>query len=433
MRSKCVLFLFIFMMLWAIILPASAAETSGVCGADVGTDPATEDVNLLWNFDVATGTLTISGKGYMSYPDVAPPWGDWRDQITQVVVEGECYNIAQCAFTDCQNLTSVTLPDTVLSINKFAFSGCKGLEEIQLPEALKEIDQQAFRDSGISQIEIPKNVTNIGAHAFMDCTSLKRITFLGPPPSFGFAVFNGVTASVYHPENPDWVAVKGQHLSSNITWVTIPCPGHQPESLPAQEATCTQIGLTAGVRCSLCFTILTPQKQLPMTAHNFGPWVETVAPPQWGNGLAKRCCTVCNFAQTKAISSTTVLNPVIPPVTEAPITPPATETPVTPPATEIPVTPPVMETPVSPPTTDASAVTDASEASTDSEKTTAPTQAQIIPTVSKPTDSQVDEPVQKDTAIRWWVVMLITGIILLGGSFTVMILFRGGITVFKKK
>ncbi|MBR4200477.1 MAG: hypothetical protein IKQ91_04265, partial [Oscillospiraceae bacterium] len=54
------------------------APTSGKCGE-----------NLTWNFDTASGTITISGKGAMDnieYADLAP-WADKRDLIKAVVFE----------------------------------------------------------------------------------------------------------------------------------------------------------------------------------------------------------------------------------------------------------------------------------------------------------------------------------------------------------
>lgn len=420
MKTNLLLGILIVLLLCIIASPVYAAETSGICGSDVDAwlddDPATTGGDLLWNFEEASGTLTISGKGTMFWSGSAP-WDSWKAQITRVVVEEGCKAIAVSAFSNCPNLTSVTLPDSLRYLNDWAFAKCKNLKQIQLPEGLLEIKQYAFRESGIQQITVPKKVTHVGTHAFMDCNDLESITFLGPPPSFGTGVFNGVTVSIYHPENPDWLAVKGTVTAGKLTWVAVPCPGHQPETLPAQEATCTQTGLTAGSRCSLCFAVLTPQEQLPKTPHSFGPWVETSAPSQWSNGLAKRYCTICNFSQSKAITSTSVLNPEIPPVTETPVTPPATEAPP---------------------------ATDAPEASTGTEETTAPTQAappptqaapaptQAAPTPLEPTNPNVTEPDQEEPGPHWWVVVLIAGVVLLGAGITGMILIRGGKTVFKK-
>lgn len=411
MRRKCILCLLLCLLLWAVAFPVSAAETSGTCGIDTGAgmdgNPTSEGGILLWNFDVATGTLTISGRGVMFFGGLGGiPWKDWQNQITRVVIEEGCYTIEKRAFSGCQNITSVTLPGTVRTINESAFNGCKELKEIQLPETLNSIYPYAFAGSGIRQIEIPPNVTYIGSHAFAACPSLEKITFLGLPPALTTGVFADTTTSVYHPENPSWTAVEGFNWGGELTWVAVPCPGHQLENLPAQEATCTQIGLTAGVRCSLCLVTMTPQEQVPMKAHDFGDWVETSAPSQWSNGSAARYCTVCDLTQTKAITTTTVLNPVIPPVTETPVTPPATEAPSSAAATETPA---------------------------DTEEPTVPTQVQTAPTEPTSAEPQGAAPEQDPPVFRWWVIMLIAGVVLLGGGLTAMILFRDGISVFKKK
>ena len=368
-------------------------------GAGMDGNSTSEGGLLLWNFDVATGTLTISGRGVMFFGSLSVPWKDWQSQITRVVIEEGCYTIEKRAFSGCQNITSVTLPGTVRTINESAFNGCKELKEIQLPESLNSIYPYAFAGSGIRQIEIPPSVTYIGSCAFAACPSLEKITFLGLPPDLTAGVFTDTTTSVYHPENPSWTAVEVYNWGGELTWVAVPCPGHRLENLPAQEATCTQIGLTAGVRCSLCFVTMTPQEQVPMKAHDFGDWVK------WSTRTAKRYCTVCDFTQTKEITTKTVLNPVIPPVTETPVTPSATEAPSS---------------------------ADAPEASADTEETTVPTQVQTTPTEPTSAEPQGAAPVQEPPVSRWW-VMMIAGVVLLGSCLTATILFRDGISVFKKK
>lgn len=281
MKYKIALSLLTIALLLAISFPVSATETSGICGADIeaalDNDPNTIREDLLWNYGEASGTLTISGKGIMFW-DGSAPWKPWKEQITRVVVEEGCKAIGEAAFSDHPNLTSVTLPNSVKYLNDWAFSKCKNLKKIQLPEGLLEIKQYAFRESGIQQITVPKKVTNVGTHAFMDCNNLESVTFLGPPPSFGTGIFSGSSVTVYHPENPDWIAARGP--MGGCSCVAVTCPGHQPEILPVKPATCTKTGLTAGSRCSICFTELTPQEVLPILLHSFGPWVETSAPSQ---------------------------------------------------------------------------------------------------------------------------------------------------------
>ena len=49
-------------------------------------------------------------------------------------------------FSNCKNLASVTVPDTVKTIGKYAFDGCENLNQIYLPASLN-IMSELFEDS----------------------------------------------------------------------------------------------------------------------------------------------------------------------------------------------------------------------------------------------------------------------------------------------
>ncbi len=81
------------------------------------------------------------------------------------------------AFNGCSNLTSVTIPDSVIIIGDAAFHDCSSLTNITLPNSVIRIGNHAFWGcSNLTSITIPDSVTIIGNHAFWDCSSLKRIT-----------------------------------------------------------------------------------------------------------------------------------------------------------------------------------------------------------------------------------------------------------------
>ena len=47
----------------------------------------------------------------------------------------------------------------------------------------------------------------------------------------------------------------------------LPAKGHQRETIPGKDATCTEKGKTPGVKCSVCGTILEKQKSIPAKGH----------------------------------------------------------------------------------------------------------------------------------------------------------------------
>lgn len=86
-------------------------------------------------------------------------------------------SINENAFYYCENLTSVTIPESVTSINQEAFSDCSGLTSITIPEGVISIGYRAFgRCRGLTSITIPNNVTTIEAYAFLGCSGLTSLT-----------------------------------------------------------------------------------------------------------------------------------------------------------------------------------------------------------------------------------------------------------------
>lgn len=63
---------------------------------------------------------------------------------------------------------------TVTSIYEFAFSECADLTSVTLPSTIKTIGAYAFFDSSLPKITIPASVTTIGEDAF-NCPNLKKV------------------------------------------------------------------------------------------------------------------------------------------------------------------------------------------------------------------------------------------------------------------
>ena len=82
------------------------------------------------------------------------------------------------AFADSA-VKSVTLPKTLKKIGAEAFRGCENLKTIQLPECLDEISAKCFQSSGLKEITIPKDILVIRKEAFYFCKQLKKVTFAG--------------------------------------------------------------------------------------------------------------------------------------------------------------------------------------------------------------------------------------------------------------
>ena len=104
---------------------------------------------------------------------------------------GETSFIAMGAFYGLENLTEITIPDSVTFIGNDAFNGCKNLKKVKLSENLKRLDETAFlRCSSLEEISIPASVKYVGARAFALCENLKQVIFNGDLEELGNAAFS---------------------------------------------------------------------------------------------------------------------------------------------------------------------------------------------------------------------------------------------------
>lgn len=91
------------------------------------------------------------------------------DNLTTVTLPDTLQSIGDYAFNGCSKLTTVNIPAGVTEIGMFAFRYCSMLENIQLPAGLQTIGAQAFNQcSALTSINIPEGVTEIGMYAFLE-------------------------------------------------------------------------------------------------------------------------------------------------------------------------------------------------------------------------------------------------------------------------
>ncbi len=129
-------------------------------------------------------------------------------------------SIGQAAFTDCDALTDVTIPDSITSLGRMAFYCCDSLERVTLgsgltsiagyafeacvdlksvtfPKALGSIGERAFRGChALTGVGIPDGVTSIGDYAFQYCDKLTRVRVPGSVTSIGNGAFQNCSGDL---------------------------------------------------------------------------------------------------------------------------------------------------------------------------------------------------------------------------------------------
>lgn len=101
-------------------------------------------------------------------------------KITVAKIKNGTKFIADRVFMECTNLTSITIPESVIAIGRRAFYECSSLTNIIIPNSINTIRRSTFfYCGGLSSVTIPKSVITIERSAFDSCQNLTNITFNG--------------------------------------------------------------------------------------------------------------------------------------------------------------------------------------------------------------------------------------------------------------
>ena len=145
------------------------------------------------------------------------------DNLTSIKIPDSVTTIGTSAFYSCSNLNSVNIPNGVSAIENNAFYYCESLTDIMIPDGVITIGDGAFDScSSLTSITIPASVTSIGNEAFQYCENLTTVYFYGDVPVFGEDIFWGcgyITA--YFPDNATWTDEVMQNVGDVEDWVTL--------------------------------------------------------------------------------------------------------------------------------------------------------------------------------------------------------------------
>ncbi len=197
----------------AILIPlfASAEEViiNGI-NYELNRQERTAIVKSWWN--------ESDGRSYYSGSIVIP---------SEVIYDNTTFNVISIgvAFSDCFELTSVTLPNSIVSIEPNAFFRCSELQSVTIPNSIITIGEDAFADCiSLTSIEIPNSVTSIGTDAFNGCSKLTTINIPDNLSNIDIRTFSGCVSltTIDIPSSVTSIGFGAFYNCSSLTSLTLP-------------------------------------------------------------------------------------------------------------------------------------------------------------------------------------------------------------------
>ncbi len=143
-----------------------------------------EQMTSLSSLNLKEANISFEGKS-KTIPDIA---FSGCEHLTHITLPDKLTTIGNSAFYGCNNLLgTLIIPEGVTTIKTFAFANCNSLSALSLPSTLKRIEHNAFYECNfICELILPDALAYIGESAFGYNQSLygnlvlpDNLTFLG--------------------------------------------------------------------------------------------------------------------------------------------------------------------------------------------------------------------------------------------------------------
>ena len=114
------------------------------------------------NYDNKTATLIFyNGSSTEVVIPESVTYNDWDFKVTSL--GGWC-------FSNCETVTSITIPSSVTSLESYCFENCSSLTSINIPESVTSLGFSCFYGcSALTSITIPESVKSLDSSCFENC------------------------------------------------------------------------------------------------------------------------------------------------------------------------------------------------------------------------------------------------------------------------
>ena len=181
--------------------------------------------NLYYNLDDVSKTAEVTYQSYPldNYTNLLQ--ANIPSTVTQNGITYRVIGITHYAFSSCEKLSSVSIPNSVTSIGDYAFYNCKSLQTITIPNTVTSIGMYVFFScTALQTISIPNSVTVLKQGVFQSCSNLSTIVLSSNITTIEDWVFGGCT-NLNYIRIPDKIESIGTFAfcnCQNLRTITIP-------------------------------------------------------------------------------------------------------------------------------------------------------------------------------------------------------------------
>ena len=108
--------------------------------------------------------------------------------LDSLTIKGVATSIGAYAFGSCTSLTSLSLVGSFQTIGDYAFVSC-GMTSLTIDATITSIEKYAFSSRSLTSLSLTGNVQKIGDYAFAYCTSLTSLSLTGNVQKIGDYAF----------------------------------------------------------------------------------------------------------------------------------------------------------------------------------------------------------------------------------------------------
>ncbi len=121
-----------------------------------------------------------------------PEYTFYSSKIEQIVWPDSLTDVGEHCFDECNNLKSLTIPNTVTTLPSSMCYSCDSLEEINFGTGISIIPERCFYNvPNLKQLIVPANITEIATLNFTTSATVEKAVFLAENTKLNSMLFNG--------------------------------------------------------------------------------------------------------------------------------------------------------------------------------------------------------------------------------------------------